>query len=276
MPGVQQCAPSCCTTLQTVNVPGNPGNNGTNGVSAFTVTTSDVVVPAIGASVNIPVGNSSWMVIGMIVIVGEGPSTIAAPGPATFEVTAIPSNASFTGKFLSYPGDVVTGSVIGTNVNTGGANVSPGSQGFQSPVTIANGGTGQTTVDAAANALDCRRRILRFENLDFNSTADQALAGFPARYIIRQITAHDASVNMTTAAGGIYPAPAKGGTKIVAAAQVYTALTTANKFVNLTLDATAGGPTTDVQTASTLYLSLTTAQGAPATADLCITFEDVM
>ena len=102
---------------------------------------------------------------------------------------------------------------------------------------------------------------------DMNSTADQAIPIKANRYIVRRIVVSAASINLTTSAGGIYPTTAKGGTALVANTQVYTALTTAAKFVDLTLAAGAG---TDVNTATTLYLSLTTPQGSAATANLYV------
>jgi hypothetical protein len=72
---------------------------------------------------------------------------------------------------------------------------------------------------------------------------------------------------MARTAGGVYTAAAKGGTAIVAAAQLYVALTAAAKFLDLTLAAILG---TDVRTESLLYLSLTTGQGVAATADIYI------
>lgn len=109
---------------------------------------------------------------------------------------------------------------------------------------------------------------------DFNSTADQsiAIANGGAKYVIRRIVVTNASVNLTTAAGGVYGAAAKSAPNIVANTQVYTALTAATKFLDLTLTALCG---TDVFTETTLYLSLTTGQGAPATADVLI-FGDIV
>lgn len=109
---------------------------------------------------------------------------------------------------------------------------------------------------------------------DFNSTADQAIAiaAGVTKYVIRRIVVVNASVNMTTAAGGVYGALAKSAPIAVASTQVYTALTAAAKFVDLTLTALCG---TDVFTATTLYLSLTTGQGVAATADIFI-FGDVV
>ncbi len=65
-------------------------------------------------------------------------------------------------------------------------------------------------------------------------------------------------------AGGIYTAPARGGTAIVAAAQSYANLTGENSLVVCTLGA--------ITTAFTLtpYLNLTTGNGASLIADLYI------
>jgi len=104
---------------------------------------------------------------------------------------------------------------------------------------------------------------------NMNSTSDQQIVIFsaPAKYIIRRIVATNASISLTTAVGGIYPAVSKGGTAIVANTQVYSGLTASGKFVDLTVASgyTSGG---DVLTVKSIYLSLTTPQGAAATADI--------
>jgi hypothetical protein len=109
---------------------------------------------------------------------------------------------------------------------------------------------------------------------NFNVTTDQAIPLFIpslARFRVTKITAENTSVNgMSTAAGGIYPAASKGGTALVASSQAYTGLTNANTALDLTLATVSA-----IQPAGTsLYLSLTTAQGAAATADLYV-FGDV-
>jgi len=76
----------------------------------------------------------------------------------------------------------------------------------------------------------------------------------------------NASISLTTAAGGFYTAAAKGGTALVAAGQAYSALTAANLAMECTLNAAA-----DWWAAGTpVYLSLATAQGAAATADVYV------
>lgn len=107
---------------------------------------------------------------------------------------------------------------------------------------------------------------------NFNSTADQIITIFdnPAKYIVRRIIVTNASTSLTTAAGGVYTAASKGGTAIVAAAQAYSTLTASTLFLDLTLSATGNASTTVKSSIPNLYLSLTTAQGAAATADVYV------
>lgn len=95
---------------------------------------------------------------------------------------------------------------------------------------------------------------------NFNSTSDQAIT-ITTGFRVTKIEVTNASVNMTTAAGGFYSTTLKGGTAIVAATQVYTALTSASVILNCTIAAVVSGLTT-------VYLSLTTGQGVAATADI--------
>ena len=102
---------------------------------------------------------------------------------------------------------------------------------------------------------------------NMNSTGDQQIVIFsaPAKYIIRRIVATNASLSLTTAVGGIYTAVSKGGTAVVANSQAYSTLSASTKFLDLTL-----ASNTDYRTATSLYLSLTTPQGAAATADIFV------
>jgi hypothetical protein len=103
-------------------------------------------------------------------------------------------------------------------------------------------------------------RILGF---NMNSTADQPftlLSTLPFR--IRFITVTNASLSMTTAVGGVYPAASKGGTAIVANSQAYSALSAADIPLDLTIASDLVLPSGAV-----VVPSLTTPQGAAATAD---------
>jgi hypothetical protein len=117
--------------------------------------------------------------------------------------------------------------------------------------------------------------LARLLSADFNSVADQAIQ-FPldiTAFSISGIIITNASLSLTTAVGGFYPTTSKGGTAIVANTQVYSSLTTSQKLLAATL--AAGVSTTRYSSLNvdaingylTLYLSLTTAQGASSTAD---------
>lgn len=109
---------------------------------------------------------------------------------------------------------------------------------------------------------------------NFNSTADQAIT-IPAQTTAWAPTAiwvTNCSTSMTLAAGGFYPATSKGGTALVAAAQLYSAATSNAIIVNATL---AANIATTRYTVGTVYLSLTTAQGATATCDVYIVGVDL-
>lgn len=100
---------------------------------------------------------------------------------------------------------------------------------------------------------------------NFNTTADQVVPiNNSLKYKLDSIFVTNASVNLTTAAGGLYTGAAKSGTTIVAAGQVYTALATPGSGLLLTLvNASIVYPA-----ATNVILSLTTPQGSLATADV--------
>jgi hypothetical protein len=100
---------------------------------------------------------------------------------------------------------------------------------------------------------------------NMNVTTDQAIPITrigTKRYVITRITVTNASTSLTAADGGIYTAVSKGGTAVVAAAQVYTALTSSTVALDLTL------AVNNTYNVSNLYLSLTGTQGGAATADV--------
>lgn len=111
--------------------------------------------------------------------------------------------------------------------------------------------------------------LFRLIGANMNVTTDQALIPYlwtPGQnYLIERIRVVNASVSLTTAAGGVYTAASKGGNAIVAAAQAYSTLTGPTIGLDLTVAAVGNG----LQTAIPI-LSLTTAQGAAATADVYV------
>ena len=102
---------------------------------------------------------------------------------------------------------------------------------------------------------------------NMNVTTDQAIPITrigSQKYLITKIVVTNASISLTTAAGGIYQTTSKGGTAIVANSQAYSALSATTTALNLTLAINR------TYTLDNIYLSLTTAQGAAATADVYV------
>lgn len=129
--------------------------------------------------------------------------------------------------------------------------------------------------DGGSLSAALQRVIASQLSMDFNTTADQAIAIPPSiqAFAITGIIVTNPSISLTTAAGGFYPQVLKGGTAIVAAGQVYSSLTAATKLLNATVAAGALATrwsSANLPNAYSVYLSLTTAQGAAATADVYI------
>ncbi len=118
--------------------------------------------------------------------------------------------------------------------------------------------------------------IASLRSANFNITTDQPIV-IPAQiaaFRLSNIIVTNASISLTTAVGGFYPQAAKGGTPIVAASQAYSALTTVNGLLLMTL-ASFGSATrfssatlNSVASQLAIWFALTTAQGAAATADI--------
>ncbi len=125
--------------------------------------------------------------------------------------------------------------------------------------------------DAGAPILG-QRVITRILQADFNSNADQPLL-IPTNITAFQLTGiivANAAISLTAAVGGFYPQAFKAGSPIVAAGQVYSALTGPNLLMQPTLTAFAQAARFSVANLPdrTIYFSLTTPQGFPVTADI--------
>ncbi len=117
------------------------------------------------------------------------------------------------------------------------------------------------------------QRILGFlQQADFNSSNDQPIVvQSPVQvFQLTGIIIANASRSITTAAGGFYTAASKGGSAIVAAGQVYSALTGANLLMQATLTAFANSArfSSALLTANQIFFSLTTPQGVACNADI--------
>ncbi len=133
--------------------------------------------------------------------------------------------------------------------------------------------------DAGSNPYS-QRVLASLLNANFNDTGDQPIL-LPATLQAFQLTGiivTNASVSLTTAAGGFYPRASKAGTALVANTQVYSALTTALLLMNLTL--TSYAQTNRFSRAQlpdwTIYFALTAAQGVNCTADIYIVGNELL
>lgn len=107
---------------------------------------------------------------------------------------------------------------------------------------------------------------------DFNTLSDQALL-LPTSinaFMVTGIVVTNAPTSLSLAVGGFYPQAAKAGVALVANTQIYSTLTSTTKLLSCTL--TAGANSTRYSVGNVpdwaIYLSLTTAQGGDATADV--------
>lgn len=125
--------------------------------------------------------------------------------------------------------------------------------------------------------------IASLRGANFNTTNDQPII-IPQRFVafrLNSIIVTNATVSLTTAAGGLYPAASKGGTPIVAAAQVYSALTTAASLMTATLASFgsntrfSAGNLGAINGLLAIWLSLTAGQGVAATADVYLIGTDL-
>jgi hypothetical protein len=113
---------------------------------------------------------------------------------------------------------------------------------------------------------------------DMNTTDDQAidlvLPPGCTDFILQPIRITNGSISLTTAVGGIYTATAKGGLAIGSATHAYNAITATGPNATATLSSmsvVAGYLRPSLfAIPNRVYLSLTTPQGAAATADFRI------
>jgi hypothetical protein len=135
-------------------------------------------------------------------------------------------------------------------------------------VAIAQWGTGGTAGSTgstgATGATGISARLGKLASANFNSTADQAIAISATAYQVTAFIVTNCSATPTLAVGGLYTAASKGGSVVVSAAQAYSTLSATTVVLSPTIAVTTR------LTASTLYLSLTTAAGGASTCDVYV------
>lgn len=130
--------------------------------------------------------------------------------------------------------------------------------------------------DGGVIAVSQRNVLASARGVNFNTTNDQPIA-IPQRVTAFQLVSvliTNASISLTTAVGGFYPAAGKSGLAIVDPSQNYAGLTTSQTLQQAML--TAFGQNTRLSSVNlgtiagymNIWFSLTTAQGAPASADI--------
>jgi len=110
--------------------------------------------------------------------------------------------------------------------------------------------------------------LFYLDNANFNTTVDQAMqqAFQFTKCTLQFVSINGATIPLTTAKGGIYTAPSKGGTVILPATQSYAGLSSATDVINPPIMISGQ----QIMTPSVVYFSLTTPQGATATANISL------
>lgn len=105
--------------------------------------------------------------------------------------------------------------------------------------------------------------LFRLSNANMNSTGDQIFTPLWSftKYAIRECYAAEPTVSLSNVVGGIYSAPAKGGTALVAASQSWGALKSTDSGATVPITTGANGK---ILTGTSIYLSLTTPKGSAA------------
>ncbi len=144
------------------------------------------------------------------------------------------------------------------------ATVNPGPASTQTPQTLAEMipvNTNGLPVPVGSNGY---RLLAVAKGVNANVVGDTLMPVINATaYSVLIVMKTNASTSLTTAVGGVYTAPAAGGTAVLTAAAL-SGNTSAPVVV-------ATAPTTTAQqTAQTLYFRITTAQGGAATVDVLL------
>jgi hypothetical protein len=131
---------------------------------------------------------------------------------------------------------------------------------------MANPGPATTVANHPSNLSSNQaiRLLASFQGVNLNATGDTVLPiNNTTSYSVSNVIVTNASTSLTTAAAGVFPAPAAGGTAIVANAAL-SACTGATVVSQRTVASTAA------QTTQNIYFNVATAQGAAATADVYV------
>lgn len=131
----------------------------------------------------------------------------------------------------------------------------------QSTASMVPSNTSGLPVPVGSNGL---RLLAVAKGVNANAVADTAMPVINStQYSVLYVIKTNASISLTTATGGVYTAPAAGGTAVLTPAAL-SGNTASNVVVS------TAPTTTTVQTAQTLYWRIATAQGSAATLDVYV------
>lgn len=108
------------------------------------------------------------------------------------------------------------------------------------------------------------RLLASAQSVNLNATGDTVMPVInTARYSVSNVVFTNASTSLTTAAAGVFPSAAAGGTAIVSNVAL-SGQTSASVVTNATINSTAA------LTGQNIYFNVGTAQGAAATMDVFV------
>jgi hypothetical protein len=213
---------SCaCPDPTVVLVPGSPGADGSAGqagaagIDSFTLTTSQIVTPAIGNQVLVNVVESAWSAPLQTLVISDGTNV------THWTVVSIVSTITMNLQFLGYPGDATPGTIIATNAKVSPSGVlaalaaplptaiTDNSTGTASNTIVAE--TGQFTFSIPFRAAAITGNVLLF-------TYTPAFAFKIIRIsasVVDAITTGGRAATLTTAIGGT---PTTGGVVVMSGA----------------------------------------------------------
>lgn len=238
------------------------GDTGTGGLDKATLT----------AGANVTITNTAGGIT--IAASGGGGGTGCLPAGAAGQ----PLSDSGSGSCIS--NSVTTDGVLYSNGSSGVASTAAGTAGN---VLTSNGSGVAPTFQAPAGGSTAIGETFIAGSLtsaNMNSTADQSISltspSGATNWVIDHIIATNCSGSVTTAKGGFYAATSKSSPMIGSTTSVWSNLATTNTaaitFPVPSALATAPGDQFAYYTSSshTMYLSLTTAQGATMTCDIYV------
>ena len=294
------CCQPCDSEPIVVNTPGpqgaagTNGTNGANGVNAFSYTTASFIVPAFGASVVVPVANTSFLpesVAGQFFVSVQGCGYLQVTDVTGLNVTLKNPLAGVLGIPNAIPTTVIPTSALVTLAGaigaTGAAGVAGGASSaatyivrvpdasvpsatalnsFSSGYLKTQGSAGSGFLSTVATVpVGDISGVLPVANGGTNvatiPTNGQLLIGNGTGYTLASLTAGSANVTITPGAGTISIAVASGGSSFNYV--TFTRRVTSNAP---TMSAVASNPFNSVTYPSATYSGIDTASGfTPAT-----------